>query len=83
MYWVYMLACENGAYYTGYTDHLIRRYHLHVNGKAAKFTRSFKPVGLLASWVFDDKSSAMRFENQLKSLTRKEKESLLYRLTHG
>lgn len=76
-YWVYVLECDNGAYYTGYTDHLIKRYRLHVSGKGGKFTRSFKPIRLLQSWVFDNKSSAMRAEKWIKQLTRKEKEHLL------
>ena len=42
-YWVYILNCENGAFYTGYTTDLIRRYHEHLEG-SSKYTRSFKPL---------------------------------------
>lgn len=76
-YWVYILECENGNYYTGYTNNLIRRYHLHLAGKGGKYTRSFRPVKLLKSWVFEDKTDAMKFERHVKSLKREEKESLV------
>lgn len=76
-YWVYMLECDNGSFYTGYTHHLIKRYRLHLSGKACKYTRSFKPLSLLHSWVFEEKSSAMKFEKHVKSLTREEKEHII------
>ena len=44
-FWLYMLECENGSFYTGYTKNLAIRYYQHINGKqSARYTRSFKPV---------------------------------------
>lgn len=77
-YCVYLLLCENGAYYTGYTDNLEKRYQLHLSGKASKYTRAFKPVKIAR--VFDlgeDKSEAMRLEKLIKSLSKTQKDVLI------
>ncbi|KTD47009.1 nuclease [Legionella rubrilucens] len=75
-YTVYMLRCENGSLYTGYTTHLERRYQAHLAGKC-KYTRSFKPVEIAAHWQVFDKSAALKLERFIKTLSRQEKEALL------
>lgn len=76
-FFVYILKCENDSYYTGYTDNLERRYQKHCEGVASKYTRSFKPLAIAASWEVSDKSSAMKAEAHIKKLSRAEKESLI------
>jgi len=76
-YWVYILLCSNNTYYTGYTNHLEKRYQAHLNGTASKYTRSFKPVCIAQSWRIEDKSAAMRIERKIKGLTRQEKEKII------
>ena len=77
-YWVYILICENGSYYTGYTNHLLRRYREHVKGtNKCKYTRSFKPIQLAQSWGFADKVSALKAEKLIKKLTKEEKKRLI------
>lgn len=77
-YVVYLLLCDNGAYYTGYTDNLEKRYQRHLQGKASKYTRAFKPVKMARVFeVGQDKSEAMRLEKGIKSLTRAQKERLV------
>lgn len=78
-YWVYILHCENGNYYTGYTTDLTRRYAEHLAGTAkCKYTRSFKPLELAQSWKIEDgKSTAMKIEQRIKRLSKKEKEKLI------
>lgn len=74
---VYMLYCENNSYYTGYTNDLARRYQAHLGGKC-KYTRSFKPLTIAASWTIEgEKRDAMRIERYIKSLNRQKKEALL------
>ncbi|HEU5280929.1 MAG TPA: GIY-YIG nuclease family protein [Gammaproteobacteria bacterium] len=73
-YCVYLLLCNNGAYYTGYTDNLEKRYQLHLSGKASKYTRAFKPVKIARVFqVGEDKSEAMRLEKRIKSLSKAKK----------
>ena len=76
-FYVYMLECRNGNYYTGYAADIKKRLETHIAGKksAARFTRSFKPVRLLACWkVHGDKGAAMKVEYFIKRHTRAEKE---------
>lgn len=79
IFWVYILYCENGSYYTGYTNNIAKRYmeHLHGTGRC-KYTRSFKPIGISRCWqVQESKSLAMSLEKYIKSLSRTEKEWLI------
>lgn len=77
--YVYILQCENGAYYTGYTTQLERRFQEHIDGTAkCKFTKSFKPVKIAQSWkIYGDKSAAMKIENYIKTLKKSEKEYII------
>lgn len=77
-YWVYILKCDNGNYYTGYTSDLVRRYKEHTLGTGkCKYTRSFKPLGIAQSWKIQNKSAAMRIEKSIKKMSKKEKEQLI------
>ena len=78
-YWVYILNCSNGSYYTGYTNDLTRRYQQHLDGTGkCKYTRSFKPLSIAQCWlVADDKTVAMEIERYIKKLSREQKEQLL------
>jgi putative endonuclease len=78
-YWVYILLCENGSYYTGYTIDLERRYKEHVAGTVkCKYTRSFKPMRIAQAWQLSEgKSAALRLEKYIKKLSKQEKEFLI------
>ena len=78
-FWVYILRCDNGSLYTGYTDDLMRRYQSHVDGTGkCKYTRSFKPVEIAQSWKIEgEKANAMRVERYIKKLTRAQKDVLI------
>ena len=78
-YWVYILLCDNNAYYTGYTTDLKKRYLSHVNGTSkCKFTRSFKPIALAQCWqVIGSKAFAMQLERQIKKYSREQKELII------
>jgi putative endonuclease len=77
--WVYMLECENGAYYTGYTTDLVKRFRQHLEGKdAARFTRSFKPTRIAQCWRLECSTGvALRVEHVIKKLTRRRKQELV------
>lgn len=79
-FFVYILLCENGAYYTGYTTDLKRRFIEHCSGTAkCKFTRSFKPLRIEKSWeVPADKGIAMQIERYIKTLSKLEKQQLIH-----
>ena len=75
--WIYILECDNGNYYTGYTRDLAKRYQQHLNGKV-KYTRSFKPIRIAQCWqLLDEVGIALKIERFIKRQTRITKESLI------
>ncbi len=77
-FWVYILYCVNDSFYTGYTTHLNRRYQAHVQGVAAKYTRSYPPVYLAQSWpIYGEKHDAMRIERFIKKLDKGQKQTVI------
>lgn len=77
-YFVYMLLCEGGRYYTGYTVDVKKRFVSHMSGRGgAKFTRGFRPLGVAAVWkVAGDRGAAMKVEAFIKSVARDDKKVL-------
>jgi putative endonuclease len=67
-FWIYMIECDNGAYYTGYTNNLARRFRQHLDGTAnVKYTRSYKPVRLAQCWrLYDTVGTALKVESAIK-----------------
>ena len=74
MTWIlYLLECNNGAYYAGITNDLDTRFASHLSGKGARYTRANPPVKILASKSYSNRSNASIAEAQLKSLPRHKK----------
>ena len=78
-FWVYILECSNGNFYTGYTNDMERRLSEHVNGtNKAKYTRSFKPVRLAQCWkIYGEKGTALKIESYIKKQKRAVKEDFV------
>lgn len=76
MHYTYMLKCKDNTYYTGYTNDLEKRLKAHNDGKGAKYTKGRGPVELVYYEEYEDKTSAMRREWEIKRLGRSEKESM-------
>ena len=77
MHFVYIVRCEDGSLYTGYTTDVKKRLITHNSGKGAKYTRSRLPVSLVYYKRVDSKSMGLRLEARIKKLTKKEKEALV------
>jgi putative endonuclease len=76
-HYVYVLSCGDDSYYTGYTTDVERRLAEHRAGEGAKYTRGRGPLELVHVERYDDRSTAMRREHEVKSLTRAGKERLV------
>lgn len=76
MHYTYMLRCKDNTYYTGYTNDLEKRVKAHNAGKGAKYTKGRRPVELVYYEEYEDKTSAMRREWEIKQMSRNEKESM-------
>ncbi len=79
MYFVYILKCSDGSLYTGITTDLKRRIREHNSSVSlgAKYTRSKRPVILVYSQSFANRSLASKQELRIKSLSRIEKMGII------
>ena len=78
MYFVYMVQCTDGTYYTGITPDVCHRMQAHCAGKGAKYTRSHPIASLCALWRTEEKTAAARLEYAIKKrLCREEKKMLI------
>jgi putative endonuclease len=76
-HYFYILSCNDGSFYGGYTNNLEKRIGKHNEGKGAKYTRARKPVHLLYHEIYLTKNDAMSAEYAFKQLSRKDKEQFL------
>ena len=72
-WYVYILECCDGSFYTGVTNDLDKRMKAHSEGKGSKYVykKGFKK--LLLAKPCKDKSDACKAEYQIKQLPRNEK----------
>ena len=76
-YFVYMLECADGSYYTGLTTSLEKRLAEHEAGiDPYAYTYSRQPVKLIWSQVFATEHEAFTAERQLKGWSRAKKQAL-------
>jgi putative endonuclease len=76
-FYVYILTCKDGTYYTGYTPDLEKRIILHNKGRGAKYTRDRRPVTLAWSKRYKYFKPAFLEEKRIKRLTRAQKEKMI------
>jgi putative endonuclease len=69
-WFLYLLECNNGAYYAGITNNVESRFLAHLSGKGAKYTRANPPIRILAFKAYPDRSSASSAEAKLKKRKR-------------
>ncbi len=78
MWYVYIVECADGTYYTGITTDVDRRLDEHnYSFKSAKYTRSRRPVRLVHVETSENRSTASRRERQIKKMSRKNKTILI------
>ena len=73
----YMIECEDGSLYTGWTNNLEKRFAMHVAGKGAKYTRTHKPVRIVYDEISDTPQQAQKREYQIKRLSHAQKLALI------
>lgn len=78
-YYVYILLCGDGSYYTGYTNDLKARLEMHREGRGSKYTRTRRPERIVYVEEFESRSEAMRREIEIKNLSHTEKQDLAKR----
>ncbi|OGE37553.1 hypothetical protein A3B45_00930 [Candidatus Daviesbacteria bacterium RIFCSPLOWO2_01_FULL_39_12] len=77
MWYVYVLECADGTFYTGSTNNLEKRFLEHKNGKGGHYTRSHQPLKIVYSEKLPNKSEALKRERQIKGWSRGKKIKIL------
>jgi len=83
MYYVYIVQCADKTLYTGIATELQRRIDEHnTSDKGAKYTRTRRPVVLVYSEEYPDRSTASKREYEIKKkMNKKEKLQLIKGVT--
>ena len=61
-FYVYMLRCADGSYYTGHTDSLESRVAAHERGEFPGYTQTRLPVWLVYAEGFQSREEALASE---------------------
>ena len=76
-FWVYILECSDGGYYTGHTDDLEARIAAHHQGTFKGYTSKRRPVKLMFYTDFPTRDEAFASERQIKGWSRRKKQALI------
>ncbi len=76
-FYVYMLKCSDGSYYTGHTENLELRFEQHKDGAYDGYTKIRRPLELVYKRVFSSREAAFSAEQKIKGWSRKKKEALI------
>ena len=77
-WFLYVLRCADDSFYAGITTDVERRLYEHNNSKlGAKYTKNKRPVSLICTYDFPDRSTASKAEYHFKKLSRKQKQQIL------
>lgn len=77
MNYVYILRCNDGSLYTGWTNNLEKRFKAHSEGKGAKYTKGRGPLELVYYEEFEEKNDAMKREYAIKKMTKTQKNDMI------
>ena len=72
-WYMYVLRCRDGSFYTGMTNDVSRRLSEHQAGRGSRYTRAHLPVTLVGVWEYPDRAEAMRAEAAFKKLRHSQK----------
>ena len=72
-WFVYVLECQDGSFYTGVTNDLDKRMKIHAEGKGSKYVRQKRFRKLLRSKECESRSDACKAECEIKKLEKWDK----------
>jgi putative endonuclease len=76
-FYVYILLCSDGSFYTGHTKNIDERTRLHANGKGARYTKTHKPKRVVHIELFATRAEAMKREREIKKMSHQQKLNLI------
>lgn len=78
IYFVYILGCSDGTFYTGFSSDLLKCLGEHTLGKHKNcYTYSRRPIKLLFYSEFTSASTAIDFRKQIKNWSQAKKTALI------
>ena len=73
-WYLYVVRCSDESLYAGITTDLERRVQEHNESpKGARYTRARRPVELVISWPYKNRSQASQAEYAFKKMRTKQK----------
>ena len=78
-FYVYIVQCVDGSYYTGHTDNLEGRLAAHETGHFSGYTSTRRPVQLVYTEEFQSRAEALESERRIKGWSRAKKKALIQR----
>ncbi|WP_299556803.1 GIY-YIG nuclease family protein [Seonamhaeicola sp.] len=82
IYYLYILQCSDGTYYTGSTRNLEFRINQHNTGLGANYTRKRLPLKLVYYEEFMRIDEAFYREKQIQGWSHRKKKALIERNFH-
>lgn len=82
-WYLYIVEAKDKSLYTGITKNINRRLRQHNRGVGAKSLLGKRPVKLKYSEQFDNQSSAMKREREIKGWNRSKKLDLILKYLQG
>ena len=77
-YYIYILQCLDGSYYTGVTNYVEKRFYEHQEGLIEGcYTHNKRPVKLMYVEEFGDIVEAISREKQIKGWSKQKKKALI------
>ena len=76
-YYVYILRCKDGSYYTGHAKDVEKRFEMHKKGQGARYTRMHEPEEIVYTEQFESRGDAIRRERKIKTLSHNKKQQLI------
>jgi putative endonuclease len=77
MWYVYILKCEDGSFYTGVSTDISRRFNEHAKKIGGKYTRSHAVNDIIYTEKALSQSDALKREAQIKEWCREKKINLI------
>jgi putative endonuclease len=75
-WYVYILRCADGTFYTGIARDVTSRISAHETGRGARYTAGRGPFELCAKRRCKSQGDALRLEFAIKQLSREQKTQL-------
>ncbi len=75
-FYVYIIECDDGSFYTGQTNSIERRISEHRAGEGARYTKHRRPITLRYVEEVETRDDALDRERQIKNKSHHQKAKL-------